>query len=151
SRAPSFASASTAANRSRIWASPSWRVMKTTRLSRFWSGQDCSSTGGWGGCWAYCTNPRAPPPAALRKPLQKLRPAQGDQCLHGAAECGPFDRLLSLQHEAHDAVAVLGFGDKARALRRRRRNEALRIERARNGNINAGARIEFLQAIPQCV
>src|SRR6516164_1653695 len=46
---------------------------------------------------------------------QKLRPAQRDQRLHGAGESGPCERLLPFEREAGNIVAVLGFGDKARA------------------------------------
>ena len=58
---------------------------------------------------------------------------------------GPSHR----QNEARNAVAMLGFGDEIRPLPRHGLDEAARVERAGNGDVDARARIELLQALRQ--
>ena len=80
---------------------------------------------------------------------QQIGAAQRDQRLHGAGEGEPLDRLVLLDDKARNAVAVVGLGDEAGALAGGRLDDALRIERAFDRDIDRRARIEALQALRQ--
>src|SRR5204862_8111788 len=81
---------------------------------------------------------------------QEIAAAQRNERLHGAREGVPRERRILGENEAQDAIAVLGFGDEARARRSTGRRIALehkaRIEIAVDRAVNGGARIERAKA-----
>ena len=143
-----LASARTAANRSRTPRSAIFRVMNTTRLVAVAIRPAFEFDRRMREVLDVLHHDRPAAAGDIENALhaQQVGAAQRDQRLHGARKCRPFDRLGQFDHEARDAVGCSASATKPERSSGRRLDDAVRIERAADRDVDRRARIELLQA-----